>query len=111
MTTRSSLLNLFATRVRTRGGVRGASSRRLPILEGLEARQLLSTFTVTDTSDNPSDTGSLRYAINQANADNQANTIEFGALFNTPQMITLAGTALRSSTAAGSRRSSGRRGG
>ena len=43
----------------------------------LEDRQLLSTFTVTDTSDNPSDTGSLRYAINQANA-NRGQTINFG---------------------------------
>ncbi len=81
--------------------MRGASTRRVPILEGLEARQLLSTFTVTDTSDNPSDTGSLRYAINQANADNQANTINFGALFDTPQTITLGGTQLELSDSAG----------
>jgi len=34
--------------------------------EVLEERALLSTFTVTDNTDNPADTGSLRYAINNA---------------------------------------------
>ena len=81
-----------------------------PTLVALEDRQLLSTFTVTDTSDNPSDTGSLRYAINQANSDNQANTIDFGSLFNTPQTITLGGSQLElSDTASDSRRSPARR--
>ena len=62
---------------------------------------------VTDTSDNPSDTGSLWYAINQANADNQANTIVFGALFNTPQTITLAGAELELSDTTGTQTISG----
>jgi len=39
----------------------GRSSR--PQLELLEERTLLSTFTVTDKSDSPSDTGSLRYGV------------------------------------------------
>ena len=72
-----------------------------PTLLALEDRQLLSTFTVTDTSDNPSDTGSLRHAIDQANANNQANTINFGPLFNTPQTITLTGTELELSDTGG----------
>ncbi len=75
--------------------------RMRPTLLALEDRQLLSTFTVTDTSDNPSDTGSLRYAIDQANANNQANTINFGPLFNTPQTITLTDTELELSDTGG----------
>ena len=86
--------------------------QRRPTVQALEDRQLLSTFTVTDTSDNPSDTGSLRYAIDQANADHQANTINFGPLFNTPQTITTLWRALSVEafpTAGDSRRSPGRR--
>ena len=42
-----------------------AARRRLPrpSFDRLEERTLLSTWTVTDNSDNPTDTGSLRYAI------------------------------------------------
>ena len=80
-----------------------------PTLLAMEDRQLLSTFTVTDTSDNPSDTGSLRHAIDQANANNQANTINFGPLFNTPQTITLTAESSSSPIQGGSRRSPARR--
>ncbi len=51
--------------------------RRLPRVELLETRQLLSTFYVSNTYDHG--TGSLRYAINQANVDpisNGADLIE-----------------------------------
>ena len=42
----------------------GRQTPRLrPGMELLEVRAMLSTFTVTDNSDNPVDTGSLRYAI------------------------------------------------
>jgi hypothetical protein len=36
--------------------------RHRPRVERLEGRRLLATFTVTDTSDSPTETGSLRYA-------------------------------------------------
>jgi hypothetical protein len=42
----------------------------------LESRALLSVFTVTDTTDNAADTGSLRYAVNNANL-NPGSTIVF----------------------------------
>ena len=48
----------------------------------LEDRRLLSTFTVTNTSGSPSTPGSLPYEVAQAAADNHANTINFGPLFN-----------------------------
>ncbi len=52
---------------------RRENRRRLrPGLLELEARRLLST--VTDTSDNPNDTGSLRYAVDQATS---GTTIQF----------------------------------
>jgi hypothetical protein len=57
---------------RVRHQDRARRPRRLWALEGLEDRVLLSgqsVYTVTDTSDSASDTGSLRYAVTQANAD------------------------------------------
>jgi len=59
----------------------------------LEDRTLLSTFTVNSTAADGS-TGTLRWAINQANANSQANTITFSSLFNSPQTITLSGGTL-----------------
>ena len=57
---------------------RSVRSGRRPWLELLEDRMLLATFTVTDTSDNISDTGSLRYAITQSNLTGPGpNTIDF----------------------------------
>jgi hypothetical protein len=51
---------------------------RRPGVEALEGRQLLSTFMVTDTSDDASDAGSLRHAITQSNlAGPGPNTIDF----------------------------------
>jgi predicted outer membrane repeat protein len=54
----------------------------------LEGRALLSTFTVNSTADDGS-AGTLRWAVAQANANNQADTIDFSSLFNTPQTISL----------------------
>jgi hypothetical protein len=75
-----------------------ASRRRRPALEFLEARVVLSTFVVNSLGDSGTGSGKegdLRYCINQANADNQANTIVFdGTLFGTPQTIELSGSEL-----------------
>ena len=65
----------------------------------LEGRTLLSTFTVTSTDDsapagNPTP-GTLRWAVEQADTNNQADTIVFSSLFNTPQTITLYGGTLQ----------------
>jgi hypothetical protein len=72
--------------------------RRICTLEGLEDRRLLSSsptpFLVTDTSDSAADTGSLRHAIDLANANTNTagSLITFApSVFNTttPQVITL----------------------
>ena len=63
--------------------------RSRPRLEWMEDRTLLSAITVTNTLDDGS-VGSLRWAVEQANAGGGAETINFDpALFNTPQTITL----------------------
>ena len=48
-----------------------------------------------DVGSGSGDSGDLRYCINQANADDQANTIVFDStMFSTPQTITLSGGQL-----------------
>jgi hypothetical protein len=75
-------------------GVRGRLRLRLlPTVMALEGRALLSTFTVTSAGD--AGNGTLRWAINQANASNQADTIEFSpSVFDVPVTITLTGGPL-----------------
>jgi hypothetical protein len=74
--------------------------RRLrPTVSALEGRELLSTLTVSNTSD--SGAGSLRAAIVQANADAGGDTIVFSSLFNTPRTIRLTGGPLILSNPAG----------
>ncbi len=72
--------------------------RRCSVLEVLEGRALLATFTVNSLGDaglGSNDAGDLRYCIDQANADNQANTIVFDpTVFSTAQTITLSGGQL-----------------
>jgi hypothetical protein len=50
-------------------------------LEPLEERRLLSTFAVTDNSDDPADTNSLRFALNHLAAG--GNTIDFAIIGST----------------------------
>jgi hypothetical protein len=54
----------------------------------LEGRELLSVLTVSNTADNGS-AGTLRWAVSQANASHQAETIVVSSLFNTPHTIRL----------------------
>jgi len=71
-------------------GTKASGSRRLrPAVMTLEGRALLSTWTVTNTRDDGS-TGTLRWAIIEANNSSVPDTIGFSSLFDTPQTIFLA---------------------
>ena len=59
----------------------------------LECRVVPATFTVTSTADTAA-AGTLRWAVGQANANADADTIVFDSSFDTAQTITLAGTEL-----------------
>ena len=65
----------------------------------------LSVFTVNRLGDagvGSGGSGDLRYCINQANDENQANTIVFDpTVFSTPQTITLSGSQLELSDTGG----------
>jgi len=52
----------------TREAGRRGRRRHLPVLERLDDRTLLSTFTVADLSGDPTDPESLPYAVDQANS-------------------------------------------
>ncbi len=65
--------------------------RRRPIIEALETRQMLSTFTVTSASD--SGTGTLRQAIIESDNTPGSNTINFNVPGQGPITIAL-GSAL-----------------
>lgn len=62
-------------------------------IERLESRQLLTTFVVTSTDDT-TDAGTLRWAIEQANDSVGADTITFDSSFQTPRTIVLGGSQL-----------------
>ena len=64
-----------------------AHRARRPILELLEGRQLLATFTVSNTD--ASGNGSLAAAIASADGNKQANTIDFDSSFSTNKTITI----------------------
>ena len=78
---------------RGRGTIAARTRRLLPTVMALEGRALLSTITVSSVNDDGS-AGTLRSAIEQANASNQADTIVFSSLFNTHQTINLSGGPL-----------------
>src|SRR5271157_3382689 len=87
-----------------RGGRGTVEARRRrgmrPTLMALEDRRLLSTFTVTNTAD--SGTGSLPWAIGQANLTGGAETITFDpTAFASAQTITLTGGRLELSDTSG----------
>ncbi len=74
--------------------IRKVSLRARPALEALEERVVPATFTVNSLSDNGS-AGTLRYAINQANFNGQANIINFDSnVFSSHKTITLGGSVL-----------------
>ena len=68
---------------------KASGSRRLrPAVMALESRELLLTWTVTNARDDRS-TGTLRWAIIEANNSSVPDTIAFSSLFDTPQTIFL----------------------
>src|SRR5262245_33097369 len=98
MTVRSWIRRLFARATRT---IRRApaSRRHRPSLQVLEDRVLLSGFIVDrlgDAGSGSGNSGDLRYCINQANGNNQANTIGFDStVFASHQTIALNGLDLK----------------
>ena len=97
------LSSVHRSTIRVSQQARARRRRRLWALEGLEDRVLLSgnptVYTVTDTSDSVTDTGSLPYAITEANANGNlaGSVIAFG--FTAPQTITLSSTLVLSESA------------
>lgn len=83
----------------------GDRHRLRPAVLYLEERRLLATFTVNSTGDSGTGSGTsgdLRYCINQANANNQANSIVFdSSVFGTAKTIALTGGQLELSDTAG----------
>jgi hypothetical protein len=87
MTMRSWIRNVF-TRPAPRP-IRKAPHRKRLSVEALEDRTVPSTFSVLNTLDDGS-VGSLRWAVEQANLNAGADSIEFdSSVFSSPQTITL----------------------
>ena len=82
-----------------RGTVKGRQKRTMrPTLMMLEDRRLLSTFTVNSTGDDVNTTGTLRWAVAQADAATSPSTIDFN-LGASPATITLSNGVLDLSNA------------
>lgn len=60
----------------------------------LEGRTLLTTWTVTKAGTDDGSTGTLSWAVGQANGNPGADTIDFSDLFDKSQTITLTGGQL-----------------
>ena len=71
--------------LRTRSSAGARSRRYRPVVDAIESRLLLSTIMVTTTADDGP--GSLRQAINMANAEGGTNTIAFDIPGSGPQVI------------------------
>ncbi len=93
----NNLLRSCSGRYRT---VRSQTPKRFrPALEALEDRLTPASFTVTDTSDSVSDTGSLRYAITNAqngdsitfNSSLSGQTITLGSVLEISKNVTITG--------------------
>ena len=80
-------MSWFRSRRDDRAARRKLEHRRGFSVESLEGRQMLSTFTVSNTAD--SGTGSLRAAITQSNQTSGPNTIDFAIPGNYLQTIGL----------------------
>ncbi len=78
----------------------GGRQKLRPRMMELEGRELLSVLTVSSTAGNGG-AGTLRWAVEQANASNQAETIVFSSTFDTPKTIRLTGGPLVLSDPAG----------
>src|ERR1700733_7947854 len=83
------MLRLFPTSPSSR--IRRTRRARRLGCEALEARQLLSSFTVNEFNvDSATTSGSLRWAITQATATPGNNTVTFDpTVFDVPRTITL----------------------
>lgn len=80
-------------RVSSVAQARRRSTGKLMALEQLESREMLTAFLVTSTADT-TDAGTLRWAIEQANAHIGADSIVFDSSFDSAQTIVLGGTQL-----------------
>lgn len=87
-------MSLFSSPSKRRETNKSASRKRtfVPRLEALESRDLLSTFTVINTSSDPATSGSLPWAVQQANSTPGTNTIDFNIPGSGTQIININST-------------------
>jgi hypothetical protein len=86
--------SVTGSRAVVKAGRDGGRNRLKPVLLRLEDRRLLTTFTVTNTFDSLSSgyptTGTLRWAVEQADQAGGNEVIDFDStVFDTPQTITI----------------------
>ena len=87
-------MSFFSLPSKRRETKKSASGTRtfVPRLEALESRNLLSTFTVINTSSDPSTSGSLPWGVQQANSTPGLNYIKYNITFSAIQTITINST-------------------
>jgi hypothetical protein len=83
-----SSYSVHSKRLRTKAST-SCGKNFVPRLEVLESRDLLSTFTVTNTSSDVNTSGSLPWAVQQSNATPGHNTIDFNIPGSGVQVINL----------------------